>query len=153
MGWFENSGVMDVEQPNNYRFHTVLDMQTVRRVLFQRDGSDINLRLDERVDVERELYVTIVHGESEFSANSKDVSGHGLRLQLVDLTEMEKGDSLTVKIKKNRESDKVDIEFNAQVMWVARVGTRRIVTNLGIGFTKITDEEQHQLKLILLDEV
>lgn len=150
LGWFENSGVLKIELPNNYAFHTVLDEATVRRVLFQREGSEISRRLDERVEVERKLYVTILHEESSHSALTKDVSANGLRLQLVELTEMQKGDSLKVQLKHEESDDKVAIELGAQVMWVARVGTRRIVTNLGLGFPSISESDQRDLQMLLL---
>ncbi|MBI3992079.1 MAG: PilZ domain-containing protein [Candidatus Lambdaproteobacteria bacterium] len=149
LGWYENMGVLKTERANNYLYHTVLDLQTVRRVLFAREGHDVNRRMDERIDVEREVHVTIVHGDNSHSALTKDVSANGLRLQLVEPTEMQKADSVIVQLKHDADS-KPEVELRAQVMWVARVGKRRIVTNLGVGFTKITPKEQHTLKEFLL---
>ena len=149
LGWHENRGVLKTELANNYLFHTVLDLQTMRRVLFAREGHDVNRRMDERIDVEREVHVTILHGDNEHSAQSKDVSSNGLRLQLVEPTEMQKADAVTVQLKHDARG-KAKVELRAQVMWVARVGKRRVVTNLGVGFTKITPQEQQLLKDFLL---
>ena len=152
MGWFENGGVLKCELPNDYRFNTVLDPATVRRVLFARWGDNVNRREDERVEVENEVLVSVKFGDDVYEALSKDLSAHGLRLQILENVEnLEKGQSVTVSLKPPEGSKKKEpLDIDSQVMWVARVGTRRPITNVGIGFTHITGETQSHLKQMLL---
>lgn len=156
MGWFENSGVMKAELPNDYTFDTVLDAPTVRRVLFEREGeagdAGASRRSEERITVEREVHVTILHGSDSYQALTKDVSPHGLRLQfLVDIATIQKSDSCKVQLRREEGQDDELLEIESTVMWIARVGTRRPVTNIGIGFTQITDETQGKLTKLLLE--
>lgn len=152
MGWFENGGVLKCELPNDYKFNTVLDPTTVRRVLFARWGDRVNRRQHERVDVESEVLVSVRFGDEVYEALSKDLSAHGLRLQILEnVEELNKGQSVTVSLQHPDGGKKKEtIDIDSQVMWVARVGTRRPITNVGIGFTHITEDTQRQLKKMLL---
>lgn len=153
LGWFENGGVLKCELPNDYKFNTVLDPATVRRVLFARWGDNVNRREDERIDVESEVHVSVKFNDEVYEALSKDVSAHGLRLQILENVEnLEKGQSVTVSLKHPDQGKKETIDIDSQVMWVARVGKRRAITNVGIGFTHITDDTQRQLKKLLLGQ-
>jgi hypothetical protein len=41
------------------------------------------------------------------------------------------------------------LEIESEIMWVARVGKRRTVWNIGIGFTDITEALENELKEFL----
>lgn len=151
MGWFENGGILKCELPNDYKFNTVLDPTTVRRVLFARWGDNVNRRVDERTDVENEVRVSVKFNDEIYDALSKDLSAHGLRLQILENVEnLEKGQFVTVSLQISDGGKEKMVDIDSQVMWVARVGTRRAITNVGIGFTHITDTIQAQLKRLLL---
>lgn len=148
LGWFENSGILKSEKGNNYRFHAAIDTVRVRQKLFDRWGDDVNRRLDERVDIERETPLVLRWDSGETEAVTKDLSAHGARLQLLEDPGLAKEDKLTVEVK--QEDGEILMTLNSEIMWVARVGKRRTVWNIGVGFTDITPDDEMKLKQFLL---
>ena len=130
LGWFENSGVLKCEQGNDYKFHTAIDTQKVRQKLFDRWGNDVSRRMEERHDVEKETAVRITWGGQSYDAETKDLSAHGLRLQLLDDPSLNKGDRIGVQIYRKKDYKDELFAVESEVMWVARVGKRRMVWNL-----------------------
>ncbi len=151
LGWFENSGVLKCEQGNDYKFHTAIDTQKVREKLFDRWGSDVSRRMEERHDVEKETAVRIVWGGQSYDAETKDLSAHGLRLQLLEDPSLKQGDKMSVHVFRKLDYKDELFGIDSEVMWVARVGKRRMVWNLGIGFLKIDEETSAKLTAFLLE--
>ncbi|MCZ6749923.1 MAG: PilZ domain-containing protein [SAR324 cluster bacterium] len=151
LGWFENSGVLKCEQGNDYKFHTAIDTQKVREKLFDRWGSDVSRRMEERHDVEKETAVRIVWGGQSYDAETKDLSAHGLRLQLLEDPSLKQGDKMSVHVFRKLDYKDELFAIDSEVMWVARVGKRRMVWNLGIGFLKIDEETSAKLTAFLLE--
>ena len=151
LGWFENSGVLKCEQGNDYKFHTAIDTQKVREKLFDRWGSDVSRRMEERHDVEKETAVRIEWGGQSYDAETKDLSAHGLRLQLLEDPSLKQGDKMSVHVFRKLDYKDELFAIDSEVMWVARVGKRRMVWNLGIGFLKIDEETSAKLTAFLLE--
>lgn len=151
MGWFENSGVLRKEVPNNYRFHTIIDASSVRRKLFERWGSGekVNRRISARHDLETQVELTLAWGEYTAPATTKDFSTHGLRLQVRQEGDLHlsKGDGLQVQIFETPEGGKKLFDIPSQVMWVTRAGRKRPVWGLGVAFLDIPFETREQLRL------
>ena len=55
MTWYENSGVLKCEAPNGYRFHEMVDAESVRMKLFERwgGGENISRRVSDRHALKR----------------------------------------------------------------------------------------------------
>ena len=150
LGWFENSGVPKCERGNAYKFHTVIDSVKVREKLFERWGSDVNKRMETRYDVEKSTPVTITWDGQSHDAETKDLSAHGLRLQLLEETSLKIGDKIQVHVFRRPDNKEEVLAIASEVMWVARVGKRRMVWNIGIGFIEINEEAKQKLKEFLL---
>ena len=150
LGWFENSGIPKSERGNDYKFHTAVDTAKVRQKLFERWGDDVNRRVETRFEVSRPTPVRITwEGETQ-EAETKDLSATGLRLQLLQETGLKIGDKITVHIFKRPNFEEEVLTMASEVMWVARVGKRRQVWNVGIGFTETDEAKALQLKEFLL---
>ena len=149
MGWFENRGVPRRELPNNYRFHTVIDAQAVRRKLFERwgKGETGNRRVSPRFEIEGNISVSLEWEGNKLVALGKDISSYGLRLQIQQEEVMlKKGDMVHLKIYNDPEQRTTKFDIESQIMWIDRIGRRRPVWNLGVSFPTITMEESDALK-------
>ena len=149
LGWFENSGVPKVERGNNYKFFTAIDTVKVRQKLFERWGDDVNRRMEGRTVVEKETSVTLVWDGGKARAVTKDLSAHGLQLQLLEDPGLAKGDKISVHVQESTGEADV-IVLASEIMWIARVGKRRLVWNLGIGFVDISPDDEIKLTEYLL---
>jgi hypothetical protein len=150
LGWFENAGVPKSERGNDYKFHTAIDTAKVRQKLFERWGDDVNRRVETRFDVSKPTPVRITwEGETQ-EAETKDLSATGLRLQLLQETGLKIGDKITVHIFRRPNFEDEVLTLASEVMWVARVGKRRQVWNVGIGFTEKDEVTEMKLKEFLL---
>jgi c-di-GMP-binding flagellar brake protein YcgR len=150
LGWFENSGILKVERSNDYKFFTAIDSAKVRQKLFERWGNDVNRRMEERVDLQKPTPVKITWDGHSHDADTKDLSAHGLRLQLLEETQLKIGDKIEVHVLRRVEDKEEMLSIDSKVMWVARVGKRRLVWNIGIGFTNIDEDTERKLREYLL---
>lgn len=150
LGWFENSGLLKCEKGQAYKFYTAIDTAKVRQKLFERWGNDVNRRMETRFEMQKPTPVTIKWEGNSQDAESKDISAHGLRLQLLEETNLKIGDKITVHLFKKQDSKEESLELASEIMWVARVGKRRMVWNLGIGFIDISEEMENRLKEFLI---
>ena len=150
LGWFENSGVLKCEKGNNYKFYTAIDTAQVRQKLFDRWGAEVNKRIDDRVVVDRETPVMLTWETGAAQAVTKDLSSHGLRLQLSEDPNLAKGDKVMVHVKEKEDSETDIMALDSLIMWIARVGKRRMVWNIGVAFSDISAEQELQLKEFLI---
>ncbi len=150
MGWFENSGVLKKELPNNYRFHTMIDAGSVRRKLFERWGSGekVNRRISTRHDLDDQVEVTLAWGDLTARGATQDFSTHGLRLQVEQDGELglSKGDEIQVQIFDKPEGGEKLFDIPSQVMWVTHAGRKRPTWSLGVAFMEIPFEVREQLR-------
>lgn len=151
LGWFENSGVLKCERGNNYQFHTAVDTQKIRQKLFERWGNDVNRRMDTRHEVTKQVPVRVTTDGKEFDVETKDLSAHGLRLQLLEDPVVQSGEKVTVRVFRDSAYRNEALALEAEVMWVARVGKRRLVWNVGLSFTDISPEMSRNLQAFLLE--
>ena len=150
LGWFENSGVLKCEKGNNYKFYTAIDTTLVRQKLFDRWGAEVNKRIDDRVVVDRETPVMLTWESGVAQAVTKDLSSHGLRLQLSEDPDLAKGDKVIVHVKEKEDSETELMVLESEIMWTARVGKRRMVWNIGLVFSDISPEQELELKRFLV---
>lgn len=150
LGWFENSGVLKCEKGNNYKFYTAIDTTLVRQKLFDRWGAEVNKRIDDRVVVDRETPVMLTWESGVAQAITKDLSSHGLRLQLSEDPDLAKGDKVMVHVKEKEDSETELMVLESEIMWTARVGKRRMVWNIGVVFSDISPEQELKLKEFLV---
>lgn len=146
LGWFENSGIPRSEKGNAYKFYTAIDTVKVRQKLFERWGSDVNRRMESRFEVQHPTPITILWDGNSQDAETKDISAHGLRMQLTEETSLKIGDKIQVQLYKKPDFKEKALLIESEVMWVARVGKRRTVWNIGIGFTNISEQLENELK-------
>lgn len=144
MGWFENSGVLNYEGGNNYLFHTVMQSDEVRSKQFQRWGESFNRRGDRR-RVRREMNVALKAGSQAVNGTTRDISGHGVRVQFLDEINLEKGDGCTLQLYET-DSTAGAIELEAKVVWSEKIGKIRPVWNMGLTFSNLTPELSEQLR-------
>jgi len=154
LGWFENSGVLAVEQRNNYLFHTVLDPAMVRAKQVQRAGVFTEKRRSARREPPASLSATVRVGTEQKTLRVLDLSLHGAKLQFI-------GAATAL-----RETEKVAIQLHeapggATLLelpcTVARVeqleGRMRTMWFVGIAFPPLTPEQAGTLRRIgRLDE-
>jgi hypothetical protein len=144
MGWYDNSGVLKTELPNNYLYYTIMDSDVVRSRQFQRWGDRFNRR-GGRERFRKETGVTLIWGKEKKQGGTKDISLQGMRLQFLEEISLKKGDAVTVQVLENA-SDKIVVEVQAQVVWSERVGKIRPVQNVGLAFKPLPPEESDRLK-------
>lgn len=150
MGWFENSGVPNVERGNNYLFHTVMQSESVRSKQFQRWGASFNRREGHK-RYRRETSVTLVMASSEVRGSTRDISSHGVRLQFLEEIAMVKGDTCTLRVHAE-ETDAPLVDMASKVVWVEKIGRIRPVWNLGLTFTSPTEEQSDILRPLLTEK-
>ena len=148
MGWFENSGVLKCELPNNYLFHTVMASDRVRSKQFQRWGDRFNRRGD-RKRFKTMTGVTLSLGRQRVRGTSRDISRHGVRIQFLDEVLLEKGNIVEIKMHQDESSDAVLMTAQARVVWSERVGKIRPVWNVGLTYENLTPEQDEQLQQFL----
>ncbi len=149
MGWFENSLVLNCEKGNNYRYHSVIDAHAVRQKLFERwgAGDSANRRVSQRFKMDREININLDWEGQSVLATTKDFSSYGMRLQVnQDELALSKGDSITLKVFDSPERNTPKFELAAQIMWITKMGRRRMSWSLGIGFPDLSMEESMELK-------
>ena len=150
MGWFENSGVMKSEEKNGYKFHTILNADTVRQKLFERwgDSDSINRRATKReVVTELDVKTTLISSSGKYLATTMDFSVHGLRLQLIqEDVGLKKGESIQAQIFKDAERNEIAFDLKASIMWINRTGRRRPIWQMGLGFDNLGFEQSQELK-------
>lgn len=144
MGWFENSGVLKCEKPNNYLFYTVMESDLIRSKQFERWGEHFNRRGD-RARVRKELGVTVKVGRSTIRGSTRDISMHGVRLQFFEEFSLKKGDSTHIKLHEG-DSDDVFLEFDARVVWSEKIGRIRPIWAVGMTFVEMTPEIEARLR-------
>ena len=150
MGWFENSGVLKCELPNNYLFYTAMTSDRVRSMQFKRWGERFNRRGDRR-RFKRMTGVTLGAGKQAVRGTTRDISRHGVRMQFLDEVTLKKGDQVPIKLHPDEQSDAVMFEATALVVWSERVGKIRPVWNIGMTFVDLSPELQEQLAPLLQD--
>ena len=150
MGWFENSGVLKNELPNNYRFYTIIDAASVRQKLFMRwgGGEKISRRAVERQDTTREVDVTLAWGDKTAAATTRDYSTHGLRLQLKAEEDpaLNKGDEVRVQIMDKPAGGEMLFDIPANLMWLSSAGRNRSIWSIGLAFGEIPRDEREKLR-------
>jgi hypothetical protein len=154
LGWHENSGVMKVELPNNYRFYAAIDPDLVRARQFEREGKKTNKRRSERKELTPDLPITLKWGKDAKEAMAKDLSIHGLRVQFVnDEVALKKDEKVTVLFN-DKSGRNVLLEMVCTVMWAEKSGRIRTIWNFGVGFPTLTPEQEAKIKEIggLTDE-
>ena len=140
LGWFENSGVMACELPNNYKFYQLLNAETVRKTLLERWGESggENRRAARRYEVgELHIKAAISHQDEDCEARVIDFSAHGLQIQLILTKEnpnIFKGSQLILRRFTKQEGGQLDININATVMWINQTGIREPIWHMGIHF-------------------
>jgi len=152
MGWYENGGVLKRELKNNYGFKDAIDKNAFRQALFNRwnSGEASTRRVEHRSSIERQLILEI--GGKEYEAKTLDISLHGVRAQLEGDVELKKGEEIKVTVLEETGSKNPKLSsLTALTMWVMQVGKRRKLMNLGFGFTSLTEEQEREMKLVLLD--
>ena len=150
MGWFENSGVLKSEIPNNYLLYTVMRSDAVRSKQFERWGDRFNRR-GPRDRKRKNLNITILTDGAQVEGATKDISVHGIRLQFLVEVSLEKGQNSTVQIHKG-DSREVLVEMNAKVVWVEKVGRVRTVWNIGLTFLDTDPAQVEALRELVMDE-
>lgn len=147
MGWYENSGVLKSELPNNYLFHTALNKDLVRARMFERTGDKANRRRSARRNLETELTVVLTWGSESKPSNCKDISLHGMRVQIVNAEiTLRKDDKTTCQIQDKAGGEALNL--NCTVMWAEKTGKARFIWTLGLAFTSVTPEQEARLKEI-----
>ncbi len=145
MGWFENSGVLKSELPNNYLYHTALDKDLVRARMFERTGDKANRRRSSRRNLETELTVLLMWGSESKPSVCKDISLHGMRVQIVnEEIALRKDDKINCQIQDKAGGEPV--QLNCTVMWAEKSGKTRFVWTCGLAFSAVTPEQEARIK-------
>lgn len=148
MGWFENTGVLKCELPNNYTYFTVMASDRVRSKQFERFGERFNRRGDRR-RFKRMTGLTLTMGKQSVRGTTRDISRHGVRVQFIESVELNKGDEVKLKVHADEKTDAVALDCRGRVAWCERVGRIRPLWNLGITFMELTAEQEEQLQPML----
>jgi hypothetical protein len=147
MGWYQHSGVLKSELPNNYRFDTALDKDLVRARMFERTGDKTNRRRSARRNVEPELTVMLEWGSESKSSNCKDMSLHGMRVQIVnEEIALRKDDKINCQIPDKAGGE--PLKLSCTVMWAEKSGRARLIWTCGLAFVSVTPEQEARLKQI-----
>lgn len=145
LGWYENSGVLKTEIPNNYTFYTAIDPDIVRARQHTREGSKVEKRRAARKDIEPELSISLVYGGEDKPAVCKDLSLHGMRVVAVgDEMAFKKGDKVTCRFP--QKSGRVLLELVCTIAWADKTGRIRTIWNIGASFPTLTAEQQAAIR-------
>lgn len=147
MTWYENAGILKCEEPNNYRFHEMVDAEAVRMKLFERwgGGENISRRASERHTLRRPISLLLATDSGSIVAcSAKNYSSHGLRLQLegAEQSGFAKGDKIRVMIQDGPDSGQILFDIASQVMWVMQVGKTQPTISIGIAFMDLSQEKR-----------
>ena len=150
MTWFENRGVLKCEQPNKYRFHEMIDADSIRIKLFERwgGGENISRRVSERQSVGRPIHIVLTTSSgAAIPSTAKDYSSHGLRLQLTNAGQVNltKGDTIRTVIYDNPQSGQILFDIASQVMWANQVGKTQETLSIGIAFMDLSMDRRKAL--------
>lgn len=141
-GWFENSGVLKSEQPNNYRYHVEMDRPEVRSRQFERWGPSFDRRGDPRK--RHQLPINLVRNGVRTAMTTWDINTRGIRLQLADAGGLASGENLQVELLDLPGGQPV-LTLDGQVVWAREEGTTQKLWNVGIFFPSITHDEAAQM--------
>jgi len=150
MGWFENSGVMKSEIGNNYHFHELMQSDAVRAKQFERWGERTNRRTIEK-RFRKDKGVIMLVDKTEVKGTSRDISGHGVRIQFLVAANVQKGDECRIKLLETEDGPEI-VELDARVVWSEKIGKIRPVWNVGMTFTSISKEQAEKIQPLLEDE-
>lgn len=150
MTWYENSGLLKSELPQGYRFHEMVDAESVRMKLFERwgGGENISRRASERMELSKPIHLHLVSSAgTAVACKAKDYSSHGLRLQLEDTDEsaFSKGEKIRVVIVESGESGSILFDITSQVMWAHQVGKTSETLSMGIAFMELSTDKRQSL--------
>ncbi len=154
LGWFENSGVMKVEKPNNYQFFAALDADLVRARQFERTGSKVNKRRSRRKELDPEMKITLKWGKDSKTAMCKDLSAHGMRVQIIDeQVTLKKDDKVQLQVH-DKSGRTLLLDLACAVMWAERAGKLRAIWTFGVTFPTLTAEQVDKVRELggLMDE-
>ncbi|MDH5753289.1 MAG: PilZ domain-containing protein [Deltaproteobacteria bacterium] len=148
MGWFENSGLLDIEKPNNYLYHTVVDPDRVRGLQFKRWGHGFNRRGNRR-RIKKDAEVTISWGKGKSrdsrEGKTKDISLNGMRLQFYEELPLAKDSVVEVTLHGYSRDEELLILKKTNVVWFESVGRIRPLINIGIGFGALKEKDERVL--------
>lgn len=154
LGWYENSGVLKVEKPNNYQFFTALDADLVRARQFERTGSKVNKRRARRKELDPEMKITLKWGKDSKSAVCKDLSVHGMRAQIIDeQVTLKKDDKVQLQVH-DKSGRTLLLDLACTVMWAEKAGKLRAIWTFGVTFPTLTADQVLKVKDLggLVDE-
>ena len=150
MGWFENSGVMKSEIGNNYQFHLLMQSDAIRATQFERWGQRTNRRtVDKRYRKDKGVIMFL--DKKEVKGTSRDISGHGVRIQFLEAADVNKGDKCRIKLLETEEGAEI-VELDARVVWSEKIGKIRPVWNVGMTFMDLTPEQTEKIKPLLVED-
>lgn len=150
MGWFENSGVLKSELGNNYQFHILMQSDAIRATQFERWGERTNRRTtDQRY--RKDKGVIMLLDKKEVKGTSRDISGHGVRIQFLVEASVQKGDKCRIKLLESEDGEEI-VEVEARVVWSEKIGKIRPVWNVGMTFTDLTKEQAEKIQPLLVDD-
>lgn len=150
-GWFENSGVSLVEDPNNYRFFEAIDEDAFRRHSIE-TVQKLNVRASKRFESALPIRISTDDGVSEEPGFCLDLSITGAQLRTRQDFEQESLMQITISTPRDSGEEKRDIvTVPAKVMWcTVATQTRNTVRYLcGIQFEPMGLPEQQALATLL----
>lgn len=150
MTWYENSGVLKCEAPNNYRYHEMVDAEAVRKKLFERwgGGENISKRATLRHALKRPISLLLTANSGQtVDCSAKDYSSHGLRIQLEgsEQSDFAKGEKIRAVIRDGPDSGRNLFDIASQIMWTMQVGPTRPMTSMGIAFMDLSMDQRQAL--------
>lgn len=151
LGWFENSGVTNVEKPSNYRYFTAVDTDRIRAALLERSKATANKRKEPRKRLHPETKVTLLLGKRTFDATCKDFSASGMRLLLADEHEVfRKDEQVTVRVH-DKSGRKLLLELLGPIVWANKFGKTRTVWDFGIRFSELSEQQASMVKELTVE--
>jgi hypothetical protein len=156
MGWFQNSGVLKSELPNDYGFHKVMDAESVRAKMFERwgmMGDERHLaglsKQDRPAGVHQQeakgpIAVRLVWDGGSADGMTKDLSHYGMRIQVTDPLKVEEGHPVKAQLLTS-DGDMI-LEIDSTVAWIKEEVVIRALWSVGIAFTQITSETEEALR-------
>ena len=123
-GWFRNNGVMDVEGPNNYRFHEAVDEEAFRLRAIEGIKAE-NRRSAKRSPAALPVRVRYENGRDEEPAFCLDLSISGARLRTRRRVSPDEPLYLTITTARQGNADPEDlVAMAAKVRWCEVATTR-----------------------------
>lgn len=149
MCWYENSGVLKSEVPNNYLFFSVMASDRVRSKQFQRFGERFNRRRGDQRRYKRMTGLLLTFGPQRVRGTTRDISRHGVRVQFTEEVTVSKGDEVAIEVYTDEQSDTVVLSCKGNVAWCEKVGKIRPLWNVGMTFEDLSEEQAEQLQPML----